>query len=188
MVGGCFEGKRGAWIEGVWIGIWGDGGMGMGMGMGGGRLTCRLGEEVSASCREWMGFYNGFGRYDYEVCLYGVYYLAEIPRLGSFQFSTADLIRPIRTLFTTQLAERLKSRKLLTVTFKNTLRRRSYEVHKPRFEPFRLRPDGDGSLAVGADEDTGTGYGFECGFGAFLLQLRLHDAELFDWGVVEDGG
>ena len=94
----------------------------------------------------------------------------------------------VRRILIGEFAKGLESRELLPLALKHTLGRRADKKHIPVLHLLHLGSDADRPVASGAEDDTRPLDGLEGGFCAFRLEIGLHDAELLDGWVVEDGG
>ena len=134
-----------------------------------------------ASCGGPVGFRNilperrfakfWFSDRDDGISSLGVYWCVMADILATLFLCSSHVysLIPIRTLLTAQLAKCFEGREVLALALENTLCGGPNEVNKPYFYLFGLRPNGDRTFAISANEDTRTCYGFESGFGAFLL-------------------
>lgn len=94
----------------------------------------------------------------------------------------------VRRILVGELAKGFESREVLPLALKYTFGRRADKKHVPVLHLFHLGPDADRPVASGAEDNTRPLDGLEGGFCAFRLEIGLHDAELLDGWVVEDGG
>lgn len=101
--------------------------------------------------------------------------------------TTSKLLSSTRSLLLANLAESAeRPKRLLTITaLKHDLRRRAHEEHPSFVNLLALGSYADSSLALGADNNTGTLDPFECDFRARGVEVCLHDGEFFDGRVVE---
>lgn len=91
--------------------------------------------------------------------------------------------------FPAQLAKSLESGEGLVVVagaLEHTLGRRADEEDITVADLLCGGSHADGATSPGAEDDAGAGDGLKGGLRALACQVRLDDAELLDWGVVQD--